>query len=118
MADKQGEIMLSLPADKDYVLLARMVLSGLGMLAGMDVGLIDDLRTATNECCDCLLHQPMKAERLERLQSLLIEQQADLALSIADYGFVLLNGKIVLEGSARHLAADSGVQEAYLGKAQ
>ena len=59
MADKQGEIMLSLPADKDYVLLARMVLSGLGMLAGMDVGLIDDLRTATNECCDCLLHQPM-----------------------------------------------------------
>ena len=43
MADKQGEIMLSLPADKDYVLLARMVLSGLGMLAGMDVGLIDDL---------------------------------------------------------------------------
>jgi ABC-type branched-subunit amino acid transport system ATPase component len=49
---------------------------------------------------------------------LLIEQQADLALSIADYGFVLLNGKIVLEGSARHLAADSGVQEAYLGKAQ
>ena len=65
MADKQGEIMLSLPADKDYVLIARMVLSGLGMLAGMDVGLIDDLRTATNECCDCLLHQPMKAERLE-----------------------------------------------------
>lgn len=57
--------MLSLPADKDFVLLARMALSGLGMLAGMDVGLIDDLRSATDECCDCLLHQPVKAERLE-----------------------------------------------------
>ena len=59
MADKQSEIMLSLPADKDYVLIARMAISGLGMLAGMDVGLIDDLRTATNECCDYLLHQPI-----------------------------------------------------------
>jgi hypothetical protein len=65
MADKQGEIMLSLPADRDFVLLARMALSGLGMLAGLDVDLIDDLRSATDECCDCLLHQPVKAERLE-----------------------------------------------------
>lgn len=47
---------------------------------------------------------------------LLIEQQAELALSIADYGFVLQNGSIVLEGSARSLASNSAVQEAYLGK--
>ena len=65
MADKKGEVSLSLPADREYVLLARMALSGLGMLAGLDVDLIDDLRTATDECCDCLLHQPAKAERLE-----------------------------------------------------
>lgn len=65
MADSKGEILLSLPANKDFVLLARMTLSGLGMLAGLDVGLIDDLRSATDECCDCLLHQPIKADRLE-----------------------------------------------------
>lgn len=65
MADKNGEILLSLPADKDFVLLARMALSGLGMLAGLDVDLIDDIRTATDECCDCLLHQPIRADRLE-----------------------------------------------------
>lgn len=65
MADKKGEISISLPADRDFVLLARMAISGLGMLAGMDVDLIDDLRTATDECCDCLLHQPVKADRLE-----------------------------------------------------
>jgi hypothetical protein len=65
MADRNGEITLNLPADRDFVLLARMVLSGLGMLAELDVDLIDDLRTAIDECCDCLLHQPFKAERLE-----------------------------------------------------
>ncbi|OZG61795.1 ABC transporter [Bifidobacterium lemurum] len=53
-----------------------------------------------------------------RISVLLIEQQADLALTIADYGFVLLNGEIVLEGSAKKLSSDSGVQEAYLGKAR
>jgi len=65
MVDKQGEIIISLPADKEFVLLARMAVSGLGMLAGLDVDLIDDLRTATDECCDCLLHQPIRADRLE-----------------------------------------------------
>ena len=65
MTDRKGEVTLSLPADRDFVLLARMVLSGLGMLAGLDVDLIDDLRTATDECCDCLLHQPVRADRLE-----------------------------------------------------
>ena len=65
MADKKGEILLTMPADREFVLLARMAVSGLGMLAGLDVDLIDDLRTATDECCDCLLHQPVRAERLE-----------------------------------------------------
>ncbi|MBE0600871.1 MAG: hypothetical protein IH607_03725 [Firmicutes bacterium] len=59
------EITLNLPADQEFVLLARTALCGLGMLAGLDVGLIDDLRAATDEVCDCLLHQKKKAERIE-----------------------------------------------------
>ena len=43
MADQQREVILKLPADKEFVLLARMTLSGLGMIAGLDVDLIDDL---------------------------------------------------------------------------
>ena len=65
MNDIRHEIMLNLPADQEFVLLARMTLCGLGMIAGLDVGLIDDLRAATDECCECLLHQPKKAERIE-----------------------------------------------------
>lgn len=65
MNDNRHEIMLNLPANQEFVLLARMTLCGLGMIAGLDVGLIDDVRAATDECCECLLHQPTKAERIE-----------------------------------------------------
>lgn len=65
MNEKPHEIMLNLPADQEYVLLARMALCGLGMIGGLDVGLIDDVRAAADECCDCLTHQGKKAERIE-----------------------------------------------------
>ena len=50
-------IELRVPADMEYLLIANMTLSGFGMVAGLEVGMIDDLRTATRECFDCLFHQ-------------------------------------------------------------
>jgi branched-chain amino acid transport system ATP-binding protein len=47
---------------------------------------------------------------------LLVEQQAELALSIASRGYVLATGEIVLSGTARELLDDAQIQEAYLGK--
>jgi branched-chain amino acid transport system ATP-binding protein len=46
---------------------------------------------------------------------LLIEQNAKMALSIADHGYVLETGRIVKEGSAADLLADEDIQEFYLG---
>ncbi|RLB29845.1 MAG: ABC transporter ATP-binding protein, partial [Deltaproteobacteria bacterium] len=46
---------------------------------------------------------------------LLVEQNAYAALQIADRGYVLENGRIVLEGPARELAVDENVRKAYLG---
>ncbi len=46
---------------------------------------------------------------------LLVEQNARMALSIADYAYVLETGKVVLEGNASDLAKSPQVQEAYLG---
>jgi branched-chain amino acid transport system ATP-binding protein len=46
---------------------------------------------------------------------LLVEQNANQALSIADYGYVLEGGRFVLEGSASELRANENVQEFYLG---
>ncbi|MBI2954078.1 MAG: ABC transporter ATP-binding protein [Chloroflexi bacterium] len=47
---------------------------------------------------------------------LLIEQNARAALRIADRGYLIETGKIVLEGTAHDLAADPKVQSAYLGQ--
>jgi branched-chain amino acid transport system ATP-binding protein len=46
---------------------------------------------------------------------LLVEQNARAALQVADYGYVLETGEIVLEGPALHLADDPKVIESYLG---
>lgn len=47
---------------------------------------------------------------------LLIEQNATAALKIADYGYVLETGNIVIEGPGRELANKEEVKMAYLGK--
>lgn len=46
---------------------------------------------------------------------LLIEQNAVMALSIADYGYIMETGKVVMDGPASKLLGDEDVQEFYLG---
>ena len=46
---------------------------------------------------------------------LLVEQNANLALSIADYGYIMENGRVVLDGSAEALSRNADVREFYLG---
>ena len=46
----------------------------------------------------------------------MVEQNANMALSIADYGYVLQTGEVVLEGSAQSLRDNKMVQQAYLGE--
>jgi branched-chain amino acid transport system ATP-binding protein len=46
---------------------------------------------------------------------LLVEQNALLALSIANYGYVLESGRIILSGKGAELLDDERVQRAYLG---
>jgi branched-chain amino acid transport system ATP-binding protein len=46
---------------------------------------------------------------------LLVEQNAFLSLQVADYGYVIETGEVVLEGSGPELLANPQVKEAYLG---
>jgi branched-chain amino acid transport system ATP-binding protein len=46
---------------------------------------------------------------------LLVEQNARAALGIADYGYVMENGRVVLEGPAEQLKDNEDVQEFYMG---
>jgi branched-chain amino acid transport system ATP-binding protein len=49
------------------------------------------------------------------LTVLLVEQNAERALEVADYGYILENGRVVLDGPAAKLARNPDVQEFYLG---
>ena len=54
--------------------------------------------------------------KAEGLTILLVEQNAQAALKIADRGYVLETGKVVLQGPTADLLADVEVKRAYLGK--
>jgi branched-chain amino acid transport system ATP-binding protein len=51
----------------------------------------------------------------EGVTILLVEQNARMALSIADYGLILENGRFVMKGKAKDLMQDKDVREFYMG---
>jgi branched-chain amino acid transport system ATP-binding protein len=56
-----------------------------------------------------------KIKQEEGAAILLVEQNANIALSISDYGYIMENGKIVLDGSSEKLMKNEDVKEFYLG---
>ncbi len=52
----------------------------------------------------------------EGITILLVEQDVQIALNIADYGYILRAGKMVLEGTAEELAQNQTIKEIYLGE--
>ena len=56
-----------------------------------------------------------KLQQEEDLSILLVEQNARAALSIAEYGYVLENGRIVLYGTGEELRENEDIKEFYLG---
>ena len=56
-----------------------------------------------------------RINREEGVAILLVEQNARMALSIADYGYVMESGRVVLEGPASELRTNEDVKEFYLG---
>ncbi|MEO7743265.1 MAG: ABC transporter ATP-binding protein [Usitatibacter sp.] len=51
----------------------------------------------------------------ERVSFLLAEQNTMVALRFADFGYILENGRVVMEGDAAHLSENEDVKEFYLG---
>ena len=56
-----------------------------------------------------------KINKEENVTVLLVEQNANMALSIADRGYVLETGKIILEGTGKELLSNPEIKKAYLG---
>ena len=57
----------------------------------------------------------VEINREQGLTILLVEQNANLALDVSSYGYVLETGRILLEGPSAELKANPEVREAYLG---
>lgn len=51
----------------------------------------------------------------EKVSFLLAEQNTNVALRYADFGYILENGRVVMEGAAKDLASNEDVKEFYLG---
>jgi branched-chain amino acid transport system ATP-binding protein len=64
-----------------------------------------------------LLQRLTEIQRELGLAILMVEQSATVALEIADYGYVMESGHIVLDGTAERLRTHPDIQEFYLGRA-
>ena len=53
--------------------------------------------------------------REDKVSMLLVEQNASLALDLADYAYLLETGKVVLAGSSDEIRNDESVRRTYLG---
>ena len=63
-----------------------------------------------------LVERLVVISREQGLTILLVEQNAAVALEVAQYAYVLENGRIVLEGKSQHLLTNQEVREIYLGQ--
>jgi branched-chain amino acid transport system ATP-binding protein len=63
-----------------------------------------------------LLRRVIEIRRELGITILIVEQSATVALEIADYGYVMENGRIVLDGTAERLRSHPDIQEFYLGR--
>ena len=58
----------------------------------------------------------IKKINLEKnISILVVEQNARIALSVAEYGYIMENGKIVMDDESKKLVQNQDIQEFYLG---
>ena len=94
----------------------QMLALGCALVCGPELMLIDELSLGLAPVVVEDLAQRLAEIRRElAITILLVEQSAAVALAIADHGYVMENGRIVLDGAAERLRAHPDVQEFYLG---
>jgi branched-chain amino acid transport system ATP-binding protein len=93
----------------------QMLAVARGIMADPTVLMIDELSLGLAPVLILGLFESLKALRELGITILLVEQNVQMALAISDYGYVLAEGKVDLEGPARELIRNEHVREAYLG---
>jgi len=94
----------------------QMLVIGRAFMARPRIMLLDEPSLGLAPAIAAGIFEVVKKINQEQKTSLLIaEQNAIAALSIADYGYVLENGKVVLDGPAQTLKGHQRIKQSYLG---
>jgi branched-chain amino acid transport system ATP-binding protein len=93
----------------------QMVAIGRGLMARPKLLMIDEPSLGLAPNIVDRVMEIVKTINLDGTAVLLVEQDVVLALEIADRGYVLENGRIVMSGPAAELRRDPAVRKAYLG---
>jgi branched-chain amino acid transport system ATP-binding protein len=93
-----------------------MLVMGRGLMAHPKVMLLDEPSLGLSPV---LVREIFRIARRinqeEKTSILLVEQNAVAALSVAEYGYVMENGKVVLDGPTPKLKDNEDIKEFYLG---
>ncbi len=93
----------------------QMLAIGRALMGGPKLLLIDEPSTGLAPLVKKPLFDRIREIKTMGLGILLVEQDAELALSMAEFGYVLSQGRIAAQGSPESLLSDETVRRSYLG---
>lgn len=93
----------------------QMLAIARGLIANPKILLLDEPSLGLAPSMIAELFDVLADLRDEGVTILIVDQMANLALAVADRGYVLENGCIVSSGPSSHLKADASIEAAYLG---
>jgi len=93
----------------------QMLAIGRSMMSGARLLLLDEPSLGLSPILVKEIGEAIASLNHQGTSVLLVEQNARMALKLAQYGYVLERGRVVLSGSAEHLTENEQVRTAYLG---
>ena len=93
----------------------QMLAIGRALMAAPKVLMLDEPSLGLAPLLVKDIFQRIKTVNEEGTTIIIVEQNANVALNIADYGYIMEQGRIVLEGSSRELQGNADVKEFYMG---
>jgi len=97
----------------------QMLVIGRGIMAHPKLMMLDEPSLGLAPLIvDEIFRVVRRISQEEGMAILLVEQNARLALDVADYAYVMENGRVVLDGTAEQLRENEDIKEFYLGLTQ
>jgi branched-chain amino acid transport system ATP-binding protein len=93
----------------------QMLVMGRGIMSGPKLCMIDEPSSGLAPLLILEVFRIIQSLRDQGITILLIEQNVQHALEIADRGYVIENGRVVLEGESKDLLGSEMIKKAYLG---